>query len=615
MRLRSAPSVVMAVFALVSTQALPLAPAVAGTTGGLSGTVTDGVSHAALAGAAVVLSSPSQTAKTTTDAHGRFAFVSLAPDTYALSIEAAGYQTIVQNGVTVTADQFPTVAFAARSQARLIGRTTARAGGIVKPGQTADVYTVSGQLTQNAQGLGGGGALFQTYAALSSVPGVYVPQNGTNQGQNNSGPYIRGGNFTQVGQEYDGVPITRSYDSYVGNTQGITGQQELQVYTGGGPASSPSESLAGSINQVVKTGTYPTTISIEGVTGTSTFYHYLRGEVSGATPDKRFTYYVGTTGWNQSYRYGDNFNGGTGLGSSATTLAPTFTGGVITLPFQTGFFGGPSDTSTRESVANLHYKLPHHGDEGVSDDIQFLASIGRQVVGVYDSVNDLGGLKGPFWQFTTGGTPPTYPIAEVYQGPIFSKYNPALATTYAYPAAPANVANGGIIPLDARGTEDSNNALFKLQYQKNFSASAYARLYAFSNFSSWFVNDPIGAYYQPLPDSGILGLFDDELSTHTRGLAFQFADQISSRHLLQALASYTYTSVDRWYNNAPYEQSCQRHYGYERLEGADQPHRARRRPGRRAIRSRHQRLWGVALESSDAQVHHAFARRRVAAHR
>jgi len=83
-----------------------------------------------------------------------------------------------------------------------------------------------------------------------------------------------------------------------------------------------------------------------------------------------------------------------------------------------------------------------------------------------------------------------------------------------------------------------------VQYQKNFSPSAYARLYAFSNYSSWFVNDPIGAYYQPLPDAGILGLFDDELSTHTRGLALQFADQLSSRHLLQALASYTYTGVD-----------------------------------------------------------------------
>jgi len=56
--------------------------------------------------------------------------------------------------------------------------------------------------------------------------------------------------------------------------------------------------------------------------------------------------------------------------------------------------------------------------------VQVLAQIGRQVVGVYDSVNDLGGLKSPYWQFATGGAAPTYPIAEVYQGPIFSKYNP-----------------------------------------------------------------------------------------------------------------------------------------------------------------------------------------------
>ena len=69
--------------------------------------------------------------------------------------------------------------------------------------------------------------------------------------------YIRGGNYDQIGYEFDGVPVNRSFDNYPGSTAGTLGQQELQVYTGGGTAGESASGLAGFINQVIKTGTFP----------------------------------------------------------------------------------------------------------------------------------------------------------------------------------------------------------------------------------------------------------------------------------------------------------------------------------------------------------------------
>ena len=131
----------------------------------------------------------------------------------------------------------------------------------------------------------------------------------------------------------------------MGTTQGTTGQQELQVYTGGGPASSAGEALAGYVNQVVKTGTYPGSVSITGTIGSPSFYHYFSGEAEGATPDGRFSYYFGSTGWDQFYRYSDPFGGGLAPNASTETLipwsatylgSPSQYGGVFTIPYATG---------------------------------------------------------------------------------------------------------------------------------------------------------------------------------------------------------------------------------------------------------------------------------------
>ena len=94
----------------------------------------------------------------------------------------------------------------------------------------------------------------QSYGAIASAPGVNYDQGQQGWYQN---VYIRGGDIDQVAYEFDGVPVIRESDQGAVTTLTSLGQAEVQVYTGGTPASADAPGLAGYINQVVKTGTYP----------------------------------------------------------------------------------------------------------------------------------------------------------------------------------------------------------------------------------------------------------------------------------------------------------------------------------------------------------------------
>ena len=160
---------ILAVFVFQETWAL------AGTTGSISGTISD-ASGAPVAGASVTATSPSQTATTKSDGSGHFSFVSLAPDTYVVSASKDGYDNVSQPGVSVFADNNVNVSMTEPKSLRTIASVNARStGALVKPGTTADVYSVNAATAAKAAALGGGGALNQAYSAVASVPGVYVP--------------------------------------------------------------------------------------------------------------------------------------------------------------------------------------------------------------------------------------------------------------------------------------------------------------------------------------------------------------------------------------------------------------------------------------------------------
>ncbi|HEY1869175.1 MAG TPA: carboxypeptidase-like regulatory domain-containing protein [Candidatus Cybelea sp.] len=92
----------LAVLAALGTQASIVH---AGTLGGIAGIVTDSKTGAPVAGAKVVISSPSQKVTTTTSANGHYVALSLPPDSYTVTIQKDGYSTQSFAGYAVQADQ------------------------------------------------------------------------------------------------------------------------------------------------------------------------------------------------------------------------------------------------------------------------------------------------------------------------------------------------------------------------------------------------------------------------------------------------------------------------------------------------------------------------------
>jgi hypothetical protein len=595
----------------------------AGTTGEITGTLIDTSSKKPIAGAKVTAISPSQNASATTDGQGRFSFLSLAPDTYAISVDAKGYQGTTLSGITVQADQVQTLALTGSASLQTIGRTSARAtSDVVKAGETADVYSISAAQAAAAAPLGGGGSLSQAYSAIASVPGVFVPVGQQGWAQS---VYVRGGNYTQLGYEYDGVPVQRAYDAYPSSTLSALGQQQVQVYTGSQPASAQSSGLAGFVNQVIKTGTYPGSATLEGSLGAPTFYHKLQLEIGGASPDRNFSYYLASAGYDQASRFVDQFDGASARynystnafaavaqncgvlpvqatpaspGHAATPFIPGTPGPNATAGcYQNGFGSAPNGyaflpttygqdqfTSDRETVANLHFGIPHKKD-GLKDDIQVLGSISSLALGYNDSYNALGGdvtsflrtgalnYNGQTYQSCavnpsncassvlglqancpgsstpTGGTSNNgfcYNDRSIYTGPVggaLTAANVNQVSQYLFPSQPNGLPLQGSVNPNTIGNEKVNDGIFKFQYTHAMGSNAYARVYGYTLYSDWLNNDPNGSsnpFFAFVPSDYIL-------PTHTKGLGFTVADQVGS-HLFNLTGGYSTASLSRWNN-------------------------------------------------------------------
>ncbi len=400
--------------------------ALAATTGNIAGTVKDG--HGApIAGVKIDAVAPSMTGTATTDAGGHFVILSLAPDTYTLTLSKSGYQSVSFPGVTVFADQTQEVAYTLQQALRVIAHVTSQAGSsLVKSGVGGDLYSVNANQAAAAAALGGGGNLNNAYSAMASVPGVQTSQGGI--GWDMNAAYVRGQNSYYTGYEYDGIPVNRAFDNYNSSTESTLGLQELQVYTGGGPSSVASSGTAGFINQVIKTGTFPGFASASLGIATPNYYHQAQVEIGGSTPDRTFSYYIGLLGYNQDYRFIDNSNGGGyntpggifsgnpggfaigyGFGSDQVynvgytcifstcqgvkPMCPLY-GAKFTFPdqgcwqFYSGTGGDPSMVSDRENVINLHMGIPKAN--GLRDDVQLMWSGSALNNYGYTSPSDIG---------------------------------------------------------------------------------------------------------------------------------------------------------------------------------------------------------------------------------
>lgn len=533
------------------------APVRAGTTGTIVGRVVDIVSGSPIAGVTVTIASPSQSASALTDASGAYRFLSVPPDSYQVSASQQGYDAYSQAGVGVFADQTHVVDIRIRKTLREIGRvTSASSGALIKPGTTSDVYSISGAKTEATAALSGPGNLNNAYGSIASVPGANVPQGQQGWFQQLS---IRGGDpYDQVGYELDGIPVNRVYDNSPQTFLSSLGQQELQVYTGGTPASSDGQGIAGYVNQVIKTGTYPGFITLNAGLASPAYYHKLSFEAGGSTPNRLFSYYVGISGANQDFRYADQSNGvgdpqlfypiafPFGLNGSRFNIydGTPGTGGTI----GNGIFLAPgpmyafANLAQRDTVGNFHVRIPHKRDTG-RDDLQLLY-LNSRIFGAYNSsINDQGGaaVVGP--AVGTNGQS-FYHDGYTYTGPLFAPPDPTKITPFLFYSSPTNRTFNSALPNSARDTNDNNVAITKLQYQRNINQRSFLRFFGYSLFSDWLIG---GQANQQFTCCFGAELNDYQIFSHTYGANLSYSNQLSDKHLVTATGAYSTTELQRRY--------------------------------------------------------------------
>lgn len=274
-------------------------PAFAGTTGNITGTITDASSGAPLANVKVTAVSLSQTATSTSDAKGFYSIVDIAPDTYTVTFARTGYESATAAGVTVVQDQTVTVNQQLHVALRTIASVHSSAqSNLVKPNQGSDVYTVGGAELQAATNPGDlHETLYQYLAATPGVTGTGFPAQ----------PRVRGGQVTDLGYEFEGIPIQDRITGFFTTNLSNIGISNIEVYTGGLPASGATNGT-GFFNSVLKTGTYPAFTNAFLQVTSPEANHYVTLERGAATIDHRFSYYVGFDGVNSTnqYDYGEN---------------------------------------------------------------------------------------------------------------------------------------------------------------------------------------------------------------------------------------------------------------------------------------------------------------------
>jgi hypothetical protein len=321
---RLGASILAALFLCAAAAAPQLA--LAGTTGNITGIVTD-ASGKAVADVSVTAAAASQTARATTDARGFYSLVNLTPDTYVVSFQKTGYQPISVPGITVFQDQTIRVNQTLQAALKTIAAVTATgASNLVKSNQGSNVYNVSGQqLTAATNPVDTHETLYQY---LGVTPGV------TQTGPN-AQPRVRGGQVTDLGYEFDGIPIQDRMTGFFTTNLANIGIGNIEVYTGGLPASG-STNGTGYFNSVVKTGTYPAYTQLSFAVTSPEANHYYTFEEGWATPDHRYSAYVGFDGVasQNQYDYGEH------------TFPNVLMYG----------FNGPGPVTTRDWVGNFIYR-------------------------------------------------------------------------------------------------------------------------------------------------------------------------------------------------------------------------------------------------------------------
>ena len=280
-----------------------IAPATAAesTTTVISGSVTS-LHGLPVAGAHVAAASPSGSYEATTDARGAFRLLGVVPDTYLLSVEARGYSSAVQAGVTVTAGNAQQLAVRLIPAIATIGtvRSTVTP---MQSGSTTERFVVPGKpfsLDANAAGLAAYSA-GTVQGTIAAVPGVSLDTFGN--------AILRGGKVDDIVFDYDSVPIPQGLiaepgGNIVGAQLANTGVASTAT-TLAGFSNQGDNALGGIVDQIPLTGTYPGRTTIALTDGAGALARRFAFTDQWATPDLRWRYAFASTLSSEYFAYGD----------------------------------------------------------------------------------------------------------------------------------------------------------------------------------------------------------------------------------------------------------------------------------------------------------------------
>jgi hypothetical protein len=471
MRRFSLVRIALAFSAMVLTAGIALVPAAAGTTGGIQGYVTDALGKP-LAAVQVSAVAPSFSTRTITGANGFYAVNGLPLDTYTLTFNKTGFQTLTIPGATVAQDQALRVNGVLQTETKTLARVTVRGTtSLIQPSQTADTYVVNQTTLSNLNGTPQDPNGFQAFNAL---PGVTTDNAGY--------PTIRAGAENDLGYQLDGVDNTDPVTGQFLNAATLNGARSVQISTGGYDVSSGNTN-SGVINEVIERGAYPGSGQATARSMFSTFGHELSFTWGNATPDNRFSYYYSYDGQRDGNEFGDKH-----------TILP------VNLALEDFF-------TTNDSILNLFY----HFGKDQSNEVQFLSNLSGQTfnfgylvsgpLAPYGSNNLTEQLGTENVVDNSGNTVPV-PLSdyfELYPGQLVTHQNIGVADTQTF-----------------------NSTIDKLNFKHQFTASSFGEV-RFTRTSENLVS----RYPYNL---GSFSDHYDDLQTTGLGVGTDYTNQLSEKH-------------------------------------------------------------------------------------
>ncbi len=489
-RFTRAPRLVQRLLAGVTLITLVLAHStsvLAGTTGTISGTISDAKTGKPLAGVLVTIASPTGSAKATTNGSGFFSLTGLTVDTYVVAMQANGYEPYTLTGITVFADTIQDASVKLTKSLSTIGTVTARTSvGAFQPKQTQDTYSVTSQQVETI--LGRSDAISESNL-LASLPGATFDSSGY--------PVLRGGRENEEGFQSEGIDQTDAFTSQFVNSLALNPSlSSLQLTPGAGDASSGNAGT-GTINLTSKRGTYPGFGSLQGTMQSPDFDHELGVEFGIATQDGSISNYI-------SYQ---------GVRSAGATFGRNADAREI------GRFFSVTDQIGNDLVDNFVVKFGHDKQQSVQVYEQ------NQI---YTFLNSYGGYKDLYYKTND----PFY--LDTATGITGLTDTQVQSLTSLLPYQPSETS---LLGTRSPGAYYQPNNTFKIQYSNNLTPTTFltTKYYAIASSTTFDFpfagEDTIGfpSYY--LQQGG-----------HRTGFAFDGTQQLGSANLVQVGVKYEIVS-------------------------------------------------------------------------